>query len=79
MGRLSKTVEQNINLSVIFTKDKNTRRYIHMKNKTMKLPDESDNKELYRDKIIKLINQIESAGTLEYIYTFLKLFIGKWG
>lgn len=50
-----------------------------MKNKTMKLPDESDNKELYRDKIIKLINQIESAGTLEYIYTFLKLFIGKWG
>ena len=79
MNRLSEIKEQNTNLSVIFTKDNNTRRYIHMKNKTMKLPDESDKKELYRDKIIKLINQIESTGTLEYIYTFLKLFIGKWG
>lgn len=34
-----------------------------------------DNKE----KIIKMINKIEDAGTLEYLHTFIKLFLEKWG
>jgi hypothetical protein len=35
--------------------------------------------EEYRKKIIEMITKVESVGTLEYIYTFLKLFIEKWG
>ena len=55
MNRLMHIEEQNTNLSVIFTKDKNTRRYIHMKNK-----------------IIKLLDKIESEELLKRIYEFIK-------
>ena len=55
MNRLQEIKEQNTNLSVIFTKDKNTRRYIHMKNK-----------------IIKLLDKIESDELLKRIYEFIK-------
>lgn len=34
---------------------------------------------LYREKIVEMVNEIENAGTLEYLYTFIKLFIEKWG
>lgn len=34
-----------------------------------------DNKE----QIIKMITKIEDAGTLEYLHTFIKLFLEKWG
>lgn len=33
----------------------------------------------YKSEIIKMINGITKEGTLEYLYTFLKLFIEKWG
>ena len=34
---------------------------------------------LYKEKIVEMVNEIENAGTLEYLYTFIKLFIEKWG
>lgn len=33
----------------------------------------------YRDKIVEMINSIENLGTLQYLYRFLELFLGKWG
>lgn len=33
----------------------------------------------YKNLLIKTINGIENQGTLEYLYTFTKLFIEKWG
>lgn len=36
-------------------------------------------KEYYRQKIIEMINKIDNLGTLEYLYTFIKLFLEKWG
>ena len=33
----------------------------------------------YKEEIIRLINGIEKNGTLEYLYTFIKQFIEKWG
>ena len=33
----------------------------------------------YREKMIEMINSITNEGTLEYLYTFLQLFIKKWG
>lgn len=38
-----------------------------------------DEKEDYKQKIVELINKIENAGTLEYLHTFIKLFLEKWG
>lgn len=35
--------------------------------------------EEYRQKIIEMITKIENAGTLEYLHTFIKLFLEKWG
>lgn len=33
----------------------------------------------YRDMIIEMVGEIKNEGTLEYLYTFLQLFIEKWG
>lgn len=33
----------------------------------------------YKEAIIHMINGIENAGTLEYLHTFIKLFLEKWG
>ena len=38
-----------------------------------------DEKEEYRKKIIEMINKINKTGTLEYLHTFIKLFLEKWG
>ena len=33
----------------------------------------------YEKEIIQMIKEIENAGTLEYLHTFIKLFLEKWG
>ena len=33
----------------------------------------------YKTEIIKMIKNINNSGTLEYLYTFIKLFLEKWG
>ncbi len=33
----------------------------------------------YKEEIKKLIDGINNVGTLEYLYTFIKLFLEKWG
>lgn len=33
----------------------------------------------YKKEIIVMINGIKKTGTLEYLYTFIKLFLEKWG
>lgn len=33
----------------------------------------------YRENIIRMINSIEKPGILEYLNTFIKLFLEKWG
>lgn len=34
-------------------------------------------KDYYREKIIELVEKINNQGTLEYLYTFIKLFLGR--
>lgn len=36
-------------------------------------------KDIQRQKIIELVEKIENPGILEYLYTFIKLFLEKWG
>lgn len=36
-------------------------------------------KEYYREKIIKMINSIDKMDILQYLDTFIRLFIEKWG
>ena len=33
----------------------------------------------YKEELIKMIAKIENAGTLEYLHTFIKRFLEKWG
>lgn len=33
----------------------------------------------YKIKIIEMVEKIENVGTLEYLYTFIRLFLEKWG
>lgn len=33
----------------------------------------------YKKSIIELVEQISNQGALEYLYTFIKLFLEKWG
>ena len=35
--------------------------------------------EYYREQIIQMINSTKDGGTLEYLCTFIKLFLEKWG
>lgn len=32
----------------------------------------------YKKEIIEMINGIKKTGTLEYLYTFIKLFLERW-
>lgn len=36
-------------------------------------------KEFYRERIIEMVKKIDNAGTLEYLHTFIKLFLERWG
>lgn len=36
-------------------------------------------KNYYKGKIIEMVEKIENVGTLEYLHTFIKLFLEKWG
>lgn len=36
-------------------------------------------KDYYKDKIIEMIKKIENQSILEYLHTFIKLFLEKWG
>lgn len=36
-------------------------------------------KEVYRQRIIEMVKKIDNAGTLEYLHTFIKLFLERWG
>lgn len=33
----------------------------------------------YKRKIIEMVEKIKNPGTLEYLYTFIKLFLERWG
>ena len=33
----------------------------------------------YKKEIIEMINGIKKTGTLEYLHTFIKLFLERWG
>ena len=33
----------------------------------------------YKEEIKKMLDGLSNAGTLEYLYTFIKLFVEKWG
>ncbi len=35
-------------------------------------------KELYRRKIIEMVEKIKNVDILEYLHTFIKLFLEKW-
>lgn len=36
-------------------------------------------KEYYRERIVELLEEVKDEGTLKYLYTFLTLFLEKWG
>ena len=36
-------------------------------------------KDFYKDEIIKIINEIDRLDILEYLETFIRLYIEKWG
>lgn len=35
--------------------------------------------EQYKREIVEMVEQIQKEGTLEYLHTFIKLFLEKWG
>lgn len=39
----------------------------------------NDAKEFYKKGIMEMIESVENAGTLEYLNTFIRLFLEKWG
>lgn len=41
--------------------------------------EKSKEKKFYEEKITEMVEKIENAGILEYLYTFIKLFLEKWG
>lgn len=38
-----------------------------------------EEKEEYKKKITELVEKIENPGILEYLHTFIELFLEKWG
>lgn len=36
-------------------------------------------KEFYRDRIIEMVKKIDRTDVLEYLETFIRLYIEKWG
>ena len=45
----------------------------------MKCTETFREKNYYKDRITELVEKIENPGILEYLYTFIKLFLEKWG
>lgn len=41
--------------------------------------DDGEVKNHYISEITEMISKINDAGTLEYLHTFIKLFLKKWG
>ena len=41
--------------------------------------DDGEVKKHYISEITEMISKINDAGTLEYLHTFIKLFLKKWG
>lgn len=41
--------------------------------------DDGGTKNHYISEITEMISKINDAGTLEYLHTFIKLFLKKWG
>ena len=41
--------------------------------------DDGGTKKHYISEITEMISKINDAGTLEYLHTFIKLFLKKWG
>lgn len=35
--------------------------------------------EYYREKIVEMIIKVDKIGVLEYLHTFISIFIEKWG
>lgn len=33
----------------------------------------------YKSEIMKMLNSVKNAGTMEYLWKFIKLFLEKWG
>ena len=33
----------------------------------------------YKRKIIEMVNKVDNQGILEYLYTFIRLFLERWG
>lgn len=36
-------------------------------------------KDFYKEKIVEMIERIENPGILEYLHTFIQIFLEKWG
>lgn len=53
--------------------------YTYAKQKQYKSADYHVSNSDYGDMIIEMVGEIKNEGTLEYLYTFLQLFIEKWG
>ena len=39
----------------------------------------SEEVKLYREKIVEMVGQIENRDILEYLHTFIQIFLEKWG
>lgn len=45
----------------------------------MDQPKDTKEKEFYQREIIEMIQKVEDLNILEYLHTFIKLFLEKWG
>ncbi len=52
------------------------KKYLHGGNPIMNR--NLNEKELYRRKIIEMVEKIKNVDILEYLHTFIKLFLEKW-
>lgn len=52
------------------------KKYLHGGNPIMNK--NLNEKELYRRKIIEMVEKIKNVDILEYLHTFIKLFLEKW-
>ena len=43
------------------------------------IEDKKEEKEIYIQKITEMLENVKYVGTLEYLHTFIKLFLEKWG
>lgn len=39
----------------------------------------NNEKEYHRRKIVEMVEKIENPGILEYLHTFIQIFLEKWG